>query len=47
MRLTVVGAGYVGLTTAVCFAHIGNEVMVVEKLPEKVQTLKEGNGALL
>jgi UDPglucose 6-dehydrogenase len=42
MRLTVVGAGYVGLTTAVCFAHLGNEVMVVEKLPEKVQTLKRG-----
>jgi UDPglucose 6-dehydrogenase len=43
MRLTVIGAGYVGLTTAVCFAHLGNEVMVVEKLPEKVQALKEGN----
>ena len=42
MRLTVVGAGYVGLTTAVCFAHLGNEVMVVEKLPEKVQALKRG-----
>jgi UDPglucose 6-dehydrogenase len=42
MRLTVVGAGYVGLTTAVCFAHLGNEVMVVEKLPEKVQALKKG-----
>jgi UDPglucose 6-dehydrogenase len=42
MKLTVVGAGYVGLTTAVCFAHLGNEVMVVEKLPEKVQALKEG-----
>jgi len=42
MRLTVVGAGYVGLTTAVCFAHLGNEVIVVEKLPEKVQALKEG-----
>jgi nucleotide sugar dehydrogenase len=42
MRLTVVGAGYVGLTTAVCFAHLGNEVMVVEKLLEKVQALKEG-----
>jgi Predicted UDP-glucose 6-dehydrogenase len=42
MRLTVVGAGYVGLTTAVCFAHLGHEVMVVEKLPEKVQALKRG-----
>jgi UDPglucose 6-dehydrogenase len=26
----------------VCFAHLGNEVIVVEKLPEKVQALKEG-----
>jgi nucleotide sugar dehydrogenase len=42
MKLTVVGAGYVGLTTAVCFAHLGHEVMVVEKLPNKVELLKEG-----
>ncbi|WP_448583419.1 UDP-glucose dehydrogenase family protein [Thermocrinis sp.] len=42
MRLTVVGAGYVGLTTAVCFAHLGHEVKVVEKLPHKVELLKEG-----
>ena len=31
MRITVVGGGYVGLTTGVCFAHLGHEVMVVEK----------------
>ncbi|SHK31201.1 UDP-glucose dehydrogenase family protein [Thermocrinis minervae] len=42
MKITVVGAGYVGLTTGVCFAHLGHEVMVVEKIPQKVQMLKEG-----
>ncbi|WP_448587178.1 UDP-glucose dehydrogenase family protein [Thermocrinis sp.] len=42
MRITVVGAGYVGLTTAVCFAHLGNEVMVVEKVQKKVELLKDG-----
>ncbi|RMG99445.1 MAG: FAD-dependent oxidoreductase, partial [Aquificota bacterium] len=42
MRITVVGGGYVGLTTAVCFAHLGNEVLLVEKVPQKVDMLKRG-----
>ncbi|MGC8875219.1 MAG: NAD-binding protein, partial [Chloroflexia bacterium] len=25
-RITVIGAGYVGLVTAVCFADLGNDV---------------------
>ncbi len=42
MRITVMGAGYVGLTTGVCFSHLGHHVLVVEKLPEKVSMLKDG-----
>lgn len=42
MRITVVGAGYVGLTTAVCFAHLGHEVLLVEKIPFKVDMLRRG-----
>ncbi len=42
MRITVVGAGYVGLVTGACFSHLGNEVLVVEKVKEKVDLLKEG-----
>ncbi|MEJ5339313.1 MAG: UDP-glucose dehydrogenase family protein [Aquificaceae bacterium] len=42
MKLTVVGGGYVGLTTGVCFAHLGHEVMVVEKVPQKVVLLSAG-----
>ncbi len=42
MRITVVGGGYVGLTTGVCFAYLGHEVMVVEKISEKVSMLSQG-----
>ena len=42
MRVTVVGAGYVGLVTGVCFTEIGHEVLIVEKLPEKIALLKKG-----
>ncbi len=46
MRITVIGGGYVGLTTGVCFAHLGNEVMVVEKIPQKVELLKKGRSPI-
>ena len=28
MRVTVIGAGHVGLVTAACLAHVGHDVMV-------------------
>jgi len=46
MKLTVVGGGYVGLTTGVCFAHLGHEVMVVEKIPQKAELLKAGKSPI-
>jgi UDPglucose 6-dehydrogenase len=39
-RIAVVGAGYVGLTTAACLADLGNEVCVVEIDQEKVRGLR-------
>jgi UDPglucose 6-dehydrogenase len=36
----VVGAGYVGLTTAACLADLGNEVRVVDVDAEKVKQLR-------
>jgi UDPglucose 6-dehydrogenase len=41
-RIAVVGAGYVGLTTAACLADLGNEVCVVEIDQEKVRALRRG-----
>ena len=38
-RVAVIGAGYVGLTTAACLADLGNEVIVVDVNREKVAQL--------
>jgi len=42
MKLTVVGGGYVGLVTAASFSHLGHQVLVVEKVQEKVELLRRG-----
>ncbi|MEJ5172901.1 MAG: UDP-glucose/GDP-mannose dehydrogenase family protein [Hydrogenothermaceae bacterium] len=42
MKITVIGAGYVGLVTAACFADLGNEVMCVEKISSKLEKLCRG-----
>jgi UDPglucose 6-dehydrogenase len=39
-RVAVAGAGYVGLTTAVCLADLGNEVVVVEINEERLRALR-------
>jgi len=38
-RVAVIGAGYVGLTTAACLADLGNDVIVVDTNREKVAQL--------
>ncbi|HEX2098929.1 MAG TPA: UDP-glucose/GDP-mannose dehydrogenase family protein [Rubrobacteraceae bacterium] len=38
----VVGAGYVGLVTGACLAHLGHRVTCVDKDEERVSGLKEG-----
>jgi len=38
----VVGAGWVGLVTAACFAELGHDVVVREIVPEKVESLQRG-----
>ncbi len=46
MRITVVGGGYVGLVTAACFSHLGYEVLVVEKLKDKLRMLEQGKSPI-
>jgi len=38
----VIGAGWVGLVTAVCFAELGHEVIARDIVPEKVEALNRG-----
>ena len=40
MHVSVIGAGYVGLVTAACFADVGNVVLCVDIDPHKVEKLK-------
>ncbi|AJY75717.1 UDP-glucose dehydrogenase family protein [Paenibacillus beijingensis] len=42
MKLTVVGTGYVGLVSGVCYAELGNSVICVDKDPMKIATLQNG-----
>lgn len=41
-RLLVIGAGYVGLVSAVGFAELGNQVTVVERRADRLHALREG-----
>lgn len=42
MKITIIGSGYVGLTTGACFAEVGHHVLCVDNDPKKVETLLDG-----
>jgi UDPglucose 6-dehydrogenase len=46
-RITVVGCGYVGLTTGVCFAHLGHDVTCTDVDVQRVEQLNRGEVPIL
>ena len=42
MNLCMIGTGYVGLVSGVCFSDLGNDVICVDKDINKIQNLKKG-----
>ena len=42
MNLTIVGTGYVGLVTGVCFAEFGYSVTCIDKDTDRLEKLKSG-----
>jgi UDPglucose 6-dehydrogenase len=42
MRITMIGTGYVGLVSGVCFSDFGHDVICVDKDPGKIETLNRG-----
>ncbi len=45
--IAVIGAGYVGLTTAACFAHLGHQVTCADVVADKVERLSRGDIPIL
>ena len=42
MRITMIGTGYVGLVSGVCFSDFGHDVVCVDKDPRKIDMLNAG-----
>ncbi|MDY9922513.1 UDP-glucose/GDP-mannose dehydrogenase family protein [Methanobacterium sp.] len=42
MKITIIGAGYVGLVTATCFSEMGNIVYGLDIEDDKIESLKKG-----
>lgn len=46
-RLTVIGTGYVGLSTGVCMAHLGHTVVCVDIDAAKIERLRRGEATIV
>ena len=42
MKICMIGTGYVGLVSGVCFSDLGNDVICVDRDKKKVEDLKRG-----
>ena len=42
MRISVIGTGYVGLVSGVCFAEKGHKVVCVDKNSSKIDKINNG-----
>ena len=42
MKICMIGTGYVGLVSGICFADLGNDVICVDKDIEKINNLNNG-----
>ena len=42
MKIAMIGTGYVGLVSGVCFSDFGHEIVCVDKDPQKIDMLNRG-----
>jgi UDPglucose 6-dehydrogenase len=42
MKIAIIGTGYVGLVSGVCFSDFGHDVTCVDKDPRKIEMLEQG-----
>jgi len=46
MKISIIGTGYVGLVTGVCLADLGNDVICVDIIKEKVDAINKGKAII-
>ncbi len=46
MNIAIVGTGYVGLVSGVCFAEIGHQVICIDIDTEKIKKLNSGRSTI-
>ncbi|PKP58249.1 MAG: UDP-glucose 6-dehydrogenase [Candidatus Altiarchaeales archaeon HGW-Altiarchaeales-2] len=46
MKISIIGTGYVGLVTGVCLTDMGNNVVCVDIVKEKVEAINEGKAII-
>lgn len=46
MKVTIIGTGYVGISTAACLAYIGHDVACIDVDEKKVAALREGKAPI-
>lgn len=46
MKIAMIGTGYVGLVSGVCFSDFGHDVVCVDKDPRKIETLMRGEAPI-
>ncbi len=46
MKVSIIGAGYVGLVSGTCLAEVGHSVFCVDIVPEKIEQLQNGKSPI-
>lgn len=46
LKVVIIGAGYVGLTTGVCLAYLGHQVALVDQNPNVINRLRAGQATV-
>ena len=42
MKVAIIGTGYVGLPTGIGLSELGNQVVCIDKIEEKIASLQKG-----
>ncbi|MGD0057072.1 MAG: UDP-glucose/GDP-mannose dehydrogenase family protein [Methanomassiliicoccales archaeon] len=46
LKISIIGTGYVGLVTGLCFSQLGHEVICIDNVPEKIENLRNGRSPI-